>query len=613
MTQASGDFFALQKDNIWIVPALHHNMETTAAVCAAFCAINPDCVAVELAETLQPQLIQAAARLPDISVVMRHTSHGKPLYYLAEPCDAAFEGLRLAQEYGKSAFCIDLDVDNYPSIAEALPDPYSIAKIGLKAYWETYQKLCRSLSHPLDEQRELHMARNLKELSLRYERVLCVCGMAHANKLLTLLDRTHFPEKPSSPTPRTQLYALTETSCREVLPEGGYIPVAYEAARQVYLNGDNQTFPPDRWQLLIDLYKVAASPYAEQQGIPFAGYHLRNLTLFARNYATVTDRLTPTLFQLLTVARGCVDHNYAYEVWQHATAYPWLKNIDNRPEIELSAEDVWGASHMFHFRLRQKNPKSNFSDRWRRTKGSHRYRLQTGIPSFCSHQPEDIAIENFGNYLKNKGTQLLREDNGRTIPFTNSIEDGIDIRETLRHWHEHKLYVKVKGRPPGNVGSVVIIFDTDQSSANTPHKEKYSWATTWHGEHHQESDMAFYATPYGNDIIGPGICRCTYGGFMLTYPPQRVWDVWQDPDYTECTSKAEVLLMAAIDYALTSTVVYVAPTPPRSLLKSYASRFGKKIVYLPLGQLSPTTMQRLRIFHVLESRERRAIADDYIF
>src|SRR5690606_6370747 len=101
-----------------------------------------------------------------------------------------------------------------------------------------------------------------------------------------------------------------------------------------------------------------------------------------------------------------------------------------------------------------------------------------------------------------------------------------------------KLYVKVKGKPPGSVGSVVIIFDADHATT-TPYHEKYTWMTTWHGEHHQESDMAFYATPYGIDIIGPGICRCSYGGFMLTYPPRRVWDIWQDPDYSNCTSKAE--------------------------------------------------------------------------
>ncbi len=37
---------------------------------------------------------------------------------------------------------------------------------------------------------------------------------------------------------------------------------------------------------------------------------------------------------------------------------------------------------------------------------------------------------------------------------------------------------------------------------------------------------------------------------MMSYPPRRMWDIWKDPDYAECRNKSEVLLMAAIDYAL---------------------------------------------------------------
>ena len=59
-------------------------------------------------------------------------------------------------------------------------------------------------------------------------------------------------------------------------------------------------------------------------------------------------------------------------------------------------------------------------------------------------------------------------------------------------------------------------------------------------------------------------------------------DVWTDPDYQECLSKPEVLLMAAIDYAVQPIIVYVASIPPRRILKNFASRFGKKIVYLPI-------------------------------
>ena len=125
--------------------------------------------------------------------------------------------------------------------------------------------------------------------------------------------------------------------------------------------------------------------------------------------------------------------------------------------------------------------------------------------------------------------------------------------------------------------------------------------------------MAFFATPLGENIIGPGISRCEYGGLLLSSPPRRMRDIWTDSDYLHCEYKAEKLLMAAIDYAVHPTVVYVASFPPKEKFKRFAKSYGKKIVYLPLGQLSVANLNKLRLFHVLDSHHRREIAGDYIY
>ena len=65
----SSDPFLLKKGNIWALPSLHYNMEFAAAARIAFNSLNPDCVAVELPETMQLQFLHGASRLPDISVV----------------------------------------------------------------------------------------------------------------------------------------------------------------------------------------------------------------------------------------------------------------------------------------------------------------------------------------------------------------------------------------------------------------------------------------------------------------------------------------------------------------------------------------------------------------
>ena len=66
---------------------------------------------------------------------------------------------------------------------------------------------------------------------------------------------------------------------------------------------------------------------------------------------------------------------------------------------------------------------------------------------------------------------------------------------------------------------------------------------------------------------------------MMTSPPRRLFNIWEDSDYMECETKAEVLLMAAIDYSEEKHVVYVAKKPPTSKMKRFAGRFGKKIIY----------------------------------
>ena len=181
------------------------------------------------------------------------------------------------------------------------------------------------------------------------------------------------------------------------------------------------------------------------------------------------------------------------------------------------------------------------------------------------------------------------------------------MRETVRNIHEGAVYVREQLRVTGGVGCLVVIFDDERRS------ERYPYSMTWLGEHDQESDMAFYATEPAENIVGPGICRSEYGGFMLSYPPRRMMDVWHDPDYSHAVTRSEVLLMAALDYSIEKHVVYVAARPPRSIFKQMAARRDRKIVYIPLGSLSPHKLKQMRILHILSGKNTRSIAKDYIW
>ena len=88
-----------------------------------------------------------------------------------------------------------------------------------------------------------------------------------------------------------------------------------------------------------------------------------------------------------------------------------------------------------------------------------------------------------------------------------------------------------------------MIFDEDRDN-------RYPYTTTWLGENQNESDMAFYSTLPFENLAGPGIGRAEYGGFLMSLPPRRMYDVWRDADYEFAESKSERLLLAALDYSI---------------------------------------------------------------
>ncbi|MBS0654161.1 MAG: hypothetical protein JSR46_00130 [Verrucomicrobia bacterium] len=601
--------YVIAKPPLYIIPIVHYNMEVAAEVRRAFLKLNPDCVAVELPETLQGSFLHAASRLPDISVITA-TSPTERLCFPVEPCDASFEALRSAQERQIPAFCIDLDIEGYPKLSEPLPDRYSIARIGLKNYYEAYEGCLRPdppIRSEHDRKRELHIARRLRELSFSYDKILVCIGMAHVRQVLTHLKDSSYPTFLPAVRDEVTICTYTEERVREVMAEYGWISLSYEHWRDGFLPESSRL--PDRKQLIWDLLKQAQVPYEQASYSTLSPQSLATIFKFAGKWARIRDSLLPDLFQLIGAAKGCVDHNFAYEVWKRATEYPYYKNVDSLPELDLSVEEIWGGQKKIHFHLKSPSDKGLFYRRLR--KDSSAIRLYPPNPfGICSYPPEDSVIEKFGLFLKKKGTQLQQEEGARTIPFSTSLEDGLDMKETIRHWPEKKLYVKAKGKPPGLVGSCVVIFDEEDIPASV---EKFPCRMTWLGEHEQESDMAFYSTSMADMIVGPGIVRCTFGGFFLSYPAQRLFDVWSDPDYGEFDRKQDILLAAACDYSTRPVIVYAGLHPPSAQIKQRASRQGKRILFIPLTQFSKKVVSKLRTFHILDGREKRKIADEYIY
>jgi hypothetical protein len=168
-----------------------------------------------------------------------------------------------------------------------------------------------------------------------------------------------------------------------------------------------------------------------------------------------------------------------------------------------------------------------------------------------------------------------------------------------------KIFVQEAMTIKGSLDSLVVIYDEEES--------KYPYKVTWLGEHYQESDMAFYATDPEDRSVGPGIQKSVYGGFLMTMPPGRLFDVFHDPAYRYAANAAERLLLAGIDYGLEKFLLYAAPKPPRPAFQTIAGRYGKRILYVPLARLSPVMLQKIRTFHILADKSVRDYAKDYIW
>jgi hypothetical protein len=365
----------------------------------------------------------------------------------------------------------------------------------------------------------------------------------------------------------------------------------------------------DRRHAQLSVLRAAEKEYEANTGERIAHWQRRLLARYTRNLALAANDLSAGIFDLAVAARGIADDNYAWDVWEAAGLYPPQRLESDIPTARITGEEVWIDTRRIRLRRRLPNIKQKLRPYGLKPRKKEKFpgewASQLNGSGICSYPPEDLIIEDYGRYLKKKGKSILSEEHVRVEPFTTSILDGIDLRETIRKWYEKRIYVRHFQKIHGEVGSVVVIFDEDRDN-------RYSYMTTWLGENQNESDMAFYSTFPFDNLIGPGIGRGEYGGFLMSLPARRMYDVWQDPDYEFAESKSERLLMAGLDYSIHRHVVYVAAKPPRTIFRTIAARLGRTIMYIPIGQLSPVSLKRIRVVHVLDGYDKREIAKDYI-
>lgn len=664
------DLGGLSRGRYRFLPVVPGRMEFAEEVRRVILTDRPEVVAVELPYTLEEASLRAVERLPQVSVIIYQDSEGQGAIYVpVEITDPIMEAVRSAREVKAAIHFVDPDLDQRPHPVDAYPDSYAARRIGYVSYVETYLTCPQPASHRLRRHAQgiawklqslpgptpvlVVISLNLYPLVLEalekpqaeplaqprrhgvrvlnlhpeclaevlveppffqavYERrrqPAAVTGV-DTEKVAPAVARQSGPFRVISPPEQNSRQALESVVRRTASQVGWRVPKSSpreDSARDTAAGGFQAI---DRQRLIFRLLGEAERRYRATTGESLSHWQRRLLARYARNLAFLDHQIVAGLFDLTVAARSLVDDNYAWDLWELAGSSPHQKINSDAMTVRISGEEL--HVNMRRIQLRRRLPRRKARVRPYGLRGRRKEKIPgewarqfdgTGI---CSYPPEDIVLEDYGSFLKKKGKSVLSAERSRVEVFSTSLLDGIDVRETLRNWHQGQLYVREFQRVSGEVGAVVVVFSEDPEN-------RYHWCTTWLGEHAQESDMAFYSTNPYDQIVGPGIARAEYGGFLLSYPPRRMVDVWHDPDYGMAESKPETLLLAGLDYTLEKFVVYVAARPPRSIFRAIASRMGRKIVYLPIGQLSPVSLKKIRVVHVLDGYDKREVAKDYIW
>jgi len=607
----------LEFDGIRVVPSVHGRILFAMQVRRAFALLRPDCLAVELPPGLRDAVLEAVDYLPQIAAVCYRepTADNRLCYLPISPADSIVEALRMAGELKVPIEFVDLDVEPFDEPVLPMPDDYAIEKIGLEAYARVVVASLRpSLPGHTSWAREQHMAWRLRQLRHRHDSILFVCGVGHLGRIFQFY--LVGSELASRPTPPREVF-LAHLHPRSMVRALREIPYTVGLYEQVRANGElvgGWRF--DKLEAVRSIYLSAERTYtaAFQEEINVTQW--RTLLQYTRNLALTQMNVCPEFYEVVVSAKSVVDGDYGAVVHELASAYPPQQEFSPYPVLEILPHDHGrlGESDERHWLKPRpaRPPEQCVGVRFRRRptpreRGIWREIWNRGFHwGICSWPPEDRIQEDFMSYVRKRALQLISEDKKQVMPFTTSFYDGLDIRETMRHWHKRKIYVQYVPPPRGKVGPVVLILEDE------PIARVDSWRVTLYAEHQNESDISFYAEPLGEHVVGPGICRTHFRGILSVFPAKRIPDVWTNPMIDEYPTCSEKLLAAAILYSDFRYIAYVAPKPPPAHMRQLAGYNGREIIYLPVFTFSRRMLRKIHKFHILDGHHIRAFAADYI-
>ena len=642
-------------DQIAVLPVVHGSGQFSLTVRRWMLEDAFSCVAVPIPESFRVPVEEAVLDLPTPSIVLQRSrktyenvtdwsavqddeDSDVVSYVPVDPCQSVIVAIRAAMGEHIPRAYIDLETNDFRPYATVMPDPFAVRHVSPEKFAAA---VLPSITRPPDEQtrqRIVHMAFELHRLKRQHQRILLVTSVLHwpwLREAYTQIAASH-PEL-GDPVPSDQGTFHSHFGAQSLIeaPEHDEVdpPVRFGVDPRTHL------FLFGELPFITGLYERARADLEDDEDLQIDGVkelliaakntyrselgnrarrvtplHLSKCLQYIRNLSLIHRRMTPDLITIVTAAKQILGDQYALHVAENANDYAYDDALAHKPElpdVKLGIDQARlpdGETVSLVSRLPgppiswctlqlQRRPSKREKDSWK-------YRWNPY--SQCSFPPEDDRIENFRTRVFERAKAIMGNDLARTEKFTTSVKDGIDIRDTLRHWYEKQIYVKVVPPSRGTLDACVMLFDCPADPRD------YPWRTTWFAEHKSESTLAFFATHFQEQMVGPGIGMSTYGGAMFLFPPVAVQDIWTDRrlDFTETLE--ERLIAAACVHSQGRQIALLSSLPPGSGYRSLARRFKKQLVHVPLSSFSDEQVQQLRIVHVLNGSEVRSYAEDFI-
>ncbi len=626
--------------HVTALPVVHGSGDFAWEVRRLMMKHDYDCLAVALPASFQQNVEAAILDLPTPSLVLQRSEtfqrpldfsprsefadspgddldenfdpdadhHASASYVPIDPCQPVIAALRTAMGDRKPRYFIDLETGHHHPHARSMPDAFALKRLNLQKYASAVLPFISSGTSAQWSQRVKYMAWQLRQLSVDYKKILFVTSVldwpwVRAN----FFDRNLIcPD--SEPVAEAERFSVKPETLYFLLGELPFITNLYEKARQELSDDENLGIDGVK-ELLIAARETYTAEY-KSRARKITPSLLSKCLKYTRNLTLIDQGFTPQLSTIITAAQQVAGDGYAMHVLEMAKSFNHQGELD-LPQARIGIDRI-GTEDDQPLTASNRLPGPPMS--WTQLKLKPRpdkdqqrdWQQQWNPYSQCSWPPEDELIESFRRTVFDRAQEVIGADLIQTEKFSTSVKDGIDIRDTVRNWHTGEIYVKVLPPTRGKMDTAVMLFDSPADP------REYPWRTTWFAEHANESTLAFYATDFTQQPVGPGICLGNYGGALLIFPPVAIADVWQDPRLDFATTLEERLLGAACLHSQCKHIALLSSAPPGHAWRRIAKQFKKSWVHLPLSRFSDSTVQNLRMVHVLNGKDIRSFAADFI-